>query len=278
MRIKKVIRHSFPANPGSLFALDADKGSVQIGPGKGNAIQVEVSLVACARKEAEAQAMVERVVVEFRQAERGPSVHSRAAAAERSAWGFWRQQGNVELTFAIAIPCLQDLLVENGAGGIEVERVRGNVRLHTRAGTIRVHAVEGAVYAQTESGSIEVGQVEERVVARSGSGDITLRQIGCALEATTGAGSVSAQIVGQPRADSEITTRAGNVSIALAGTAGLYLDAVTQVGRLTAQLPSMMRSSGLGGALRREMNGGGPRLTVRTAVGQIFIQSFSPSS
>jgi Putative adhesin len=278
MRLEKVIRHSFPASSGSLFALDADKGAIRIGPGEGNQIQVDASLVARAGSEAEAQAMLERVVIEFLEAESGPSVHSRAAAAERSAWGFWRRQGKVELTFSIAIPCLQDLLVENGAGEIEVGRVQGNVRLRTRAGTIRVHAIRGAVYAQTESGCLEIGQVEERVVARSTSGDIALRQIGCALEVTTGAGSVSAQIVGQPRADSEITTKAGNVSIDLADTAGLYLDAAAQVGRVTVRIPSMASSSGgLGGALRSEVNGGGPRLTVRTAVGQVSIQSFSPS-
>lgn len=259
MLVEKTIHHAFPARAGGCFTLDADSGLIAIGPGEGDEIRVEVTVAARAKDDAAAQEILELVELGFLETGPGPVVRSRAAKAERHAWGFWRRRGQVALTFSIAIPGRQDVVVKTDAGDVEVTRIQGDVSVRTGAGSIRVRAIEGQVKAETAAG------------------DVTLLQIGGAIEVVTGAGEVSAEIVRQPAADSSITTKVGSVSIDLAETLGLYLDAATKIGEVITRLPSVVRTSRLGGSLCAPVNGGGPRLTVRTAVGEVSLRSFVPA-
>ena len=275
MLLEKTLHHAFPARADGCFTLDADSGSITVGPGEGDEIQVDVTVATQALDEAVARELQESVVVEFLTTGTGPLVRSRAAKAERSAWNFWRRKGQVELTFAVTIPYRQDLVINSVAGDVEITRIQGNVRVYLGAGAIHVGAVTGRVSVETGSGPIEVRQVGERVIARSNAGNIKLLQIGDAIEVTTGAGEVSAEIVRQPTTDSRITTSTGGVSIDLAETVGLYLDATTRIGGVMTRPPSAVRASPLGGSICAPINGGGPRLTVRTDVGEVFVRSFS---
>ncbi|HEX3554408.1 MAG TPA: DUF4097 family beta strand repeat-containing protein [Thermoanaerobaculia bacterium] len=274
MKVEKVVRHHFPAVPGERFELDAELGAVRIAAGDGEEIRVEVLLVAEAPGDAEAREMLERIHCEFLRTASGPLVRSRVAAP-RSFWRRGRREADV--TFSIAIPCRQDLVVETRVGDVAVAQVLGDVSVRTGAGAIGVDTVQGEVCVETASGPIEVCRVEERVTARTRVGDVRLLQIGGPVEVSTVTGEIAAEIVRQPRSDSRLTTSTGSVSISLPGSAGFLLDAATRIGQIVNRIPSFFSTAGLGGSLRTEVNGGGPRLTVRTSVGEVSIRPSVPA-
>lgn len=271
MSTTKTVHHELPAVAGRRLQLDIDKGRVQIRTGTGDAIRCEIALTAEARNEAEARALLERVDLAFGQT----TVRCAVAQAEQTGQGSRQQQvGRIDADVTITVPCRQDIVLRNGVGTIEIERLEGNVHVRSGAGDVWIAAVEGEVLVEGGSGSIEVRDVTQRITAKSKAGDVTLRRIGGPIQVATLAGEVSAEIVRPPGADSRITTVAGGISIALAPSVGLDLHARTGLGGMSVRVPSGVRTDRPGRTVHT-LYGGGSRLSIRTMVGRVRIDPLS---
>jgi DUF4097 and DUF4098 domain-containing protein YvlB len=125
--------------------------------------------------------------------------------------------------------------LETTNGGVTVDRVAGDVRLHSTNGALHATGVSGAVEAETTNGGIDI-QLASLPAGRSNS-----------LESTNGA-----------------------ISVHLPKDARLSLDAATTNGGVSSDFELTGGSKGkhsLSGAI----NGGGGKMSIRTTNGGIHV-------
>lgn len=217
-----------------------------------------------------------------------------------------------------------DYRVDAPLGSIFIGQIDGDANISTRAGEIVVGRVAGTGDLRSLGGSLHLGDIVGRVTAHTSVGDIVIRsamkggsavtdagliRIGRSsgpLELRSGGGDV---IVHRAEGPVEAQTRSGDVFIGIpAGVSRLRVDASTDDGNLTMQLPSgfgaeidatvitssdsanvihtdlrgltIVRDS-VGGRTRiratGKINGGGEKLTLRATEGTIQIRTLGGS-
>ncbi len=170
--------------------------------------------------------------------------------------------------------------VKTYGGDIQLGPVRGDLRAQTFAGDVRVGEVTGSAVAETSGGDIRIERVTGTVSAKTGGGDIVIPAVGGSIQAETGGGEVRVGIVSR-RVPGGITIRnaGGDVMLTLPADFQAVLDLVVD-GPLEPE-DALIRSEFPGLAVTRsagsqratgELNGGGPRLTVRTTSGSIRLR------
>lgn len=127
-----------------------------------------------------------------------------------------------------------------------------NLELKTGRGNIAVTGVNGGLNAWTYGGHINLVDVLGKVTA------------------TTAGGNVTVHLSSQAADSYRLVTSGGHMDLYLAPKVAVNLDAVTGGGRVTSELDPTVKST-LGASLRQEINGGGPRIVLRSGGGNIGI-------
>lgn len=153
---------------------------------------------------------------------------------------------------------LDSLLVETLNGSIIVEGVGCPVKAMTCNGFIRCNAPCGPLDLQTRNGRIDT------------IGLCTISSISTTL------GDVRAEIGSIPASGASISAVTGSIEICLPPDASLFVDAATGRGRLSAQNLGMNSPEAGHGSIRGAMGPGGPRLLVRTRLGDLALTSRKP--
>lgn len=200
---------------------------------------------------------------------------------------------NVELSTSggdIRVSDLQGTAtVKTSGGDIELGRIAGPVTANTSGGDVtvasaagpviartsggRVHVGNGAqsVEAKSSGGSIEIGHAGGDLIARTSGGSISIDDASGLIDAHTSGGSISARITKPLRGESKLSTSGGNVTISLATGIAVDLDAHTSGGRVHSDVPVTVNGTMDEDELRGKVNGGGPRLVLRSSGGGIRI-------
>lgn len=170
--------------------------------------------------------------------------------------------------------------VQAHGGNIQVDQCRGDLVAHTSGGSIELGAVGGSASIGTGGGNIHLGGAHGRVEAVTAAGNIEMWKLASGALAQSGAGTITAEFVGagDKVRESVLHTSSGNVVIYLGRETPATVKALNEraLGRgIHSEFPELRVSSD-GGYIRPRMvyaegvlNGGGPVLKVRTAVGQI---------
>ncbi len=156
----------------------------------------------------------------------------------------------------LMVPRSANLDLHSGDGHIEIEQVRGTMRLDTGDGRIEARSLDGNLRARTSDGSIRVqGRFDN-------------------LELHTGDGHVEAEIAAGSRMNSawSVSTSDGSVDLRLPGEFAADLDARTGDGHITLDLPVTVSGSFGRNKVRGKINGGGPVLEIRTSDGNIRLE------
>jgi Putative adhesin len=178
--------------------------------------------------------------------------------------------------------------IRTAGGHIQVTDSTGAATLRTAGGHITIGDVGGNLIADTAGGHIETGHVKGTVHAKTAGGHIEIRQADGAVEAKTVGGSITALIATQPKDASYIETAAGSVNVELAGNVKLDVDAESSGGSIDSDLPlegsarpAAQKDDDESGRWFRtrtvsgKLNGGGPKLEVRTTHGRITLTKAS---
>ena len=183
---------------------------------------------------------------------------------------------------------------ETSGGNLKFTRMRGPLRASTSGGQIEMEACDGALNVETSggkieslagSGSLNASTSGGSIVVRNFSGDTKVETSGGALKlenirgrlmGETSGGSISATVPAPMPGDIKLETCAGQIEIALPPDAGLDLNAETNEGCVTSELPMITKRAGREG-LQGTINGGGKSLVLRTGAGNIAIKSTSPA-
>ncbi len=133
--------------------------------------------------------------------------------------------------------------------------------------------------ARTSSGTIRIGAAKGRVSANNSGGGIKLGQAQGSVEAETSSGDISAGFSGLPTGDSRLQVSGGGIQIALPQNAALDLDAHANGGKVASELPVTVtvHDSRNSGSLQGKINGGGPKLLLRTSSGDIRLKKAAPA-
>lgn len=287
-------QRSFEASAGGRFALDADWGKVEVETWDRDAVDV----------------VVERSQ-KFDQLEfddEGDTVTVRARKEDTGIRSWFGSRGSSPV-FRITVPHRFDLdlktvgghigipdidgdIVARTSGGkltigevtgsvqgrtsggsIHITGVDGSVDAKTSGGAIRLGRAGGSVDARTTGGSIHIGDAGGHTVAHTTGGSIRLGDVGGTLDAKTTGGSIRATLAQQPEGDSRLRTTGGSIELSVSEEVGVDIDARTTGGRVLSDLRTPTPVSESKSALVTPVNGGGPKLTLRTTGGSIRLGS-----
>jgi DUF4097 and DUF4098 domain-containing protein YvlB len=164
--------------------------------------------------------------------------------------------------------------------GVEVNvefhvRVPARVRLasvSTVNGSVTVHDVSGEGSLAAVNGNVMLGRGAGIFSARATNGNVSLEILSLDGGLAPPRGSARAT----PREGITAQTINGSVVVALPADAGAELEARTQNGDFSSDLPLLAHTSAAGRAIRGRVGNGGPPLYVRTVNGSIRLRISRP--
>jgi len=290
-----VIEEQFPASSGGKLVVDTDFGALTVRSGDSDTIQVRVEMDSKAE---------DRLVVEFKPSPEGLTVLAKDSRRGLGSW--WGSTGKAKFEFTV--PRVYDISLDTSGGSIVVENIDGTVRVDTSGGSIRLGEIDGPVWADTSGGSIElersqgdaelstsgghirIGEVDGQVRAETSGGSIEIDRAGGevraqtsggsirvsevrgTVDASTSGGSVHATLTEQPLGDCRLETSGGRVTLRLAEGIALDLDASSSGGGVDVDLPVEVRGSYSRNRLEGQINGGGPRMRLRSSGGGVSVE------
>jgi hypothetical protein len=162
--------------------------------------------------------------------------------------------------------------LKTSGGSITVNGSRANVVAHTSGGSITIGDATGPVDAKTSGGSITITRADGDVAAHTSGGGIRIEDVAGTVNASTSGGSIHARLSRQPRGDSRLATSGGGVTIALASGVAVDLDAHASGGGVSSDVPVTIMGKQDDDSLRGAINGGGPKLVLRSSGGGIRVK------
>ena len=269
---------SYSVSGRAQIRVDTNDGAVKIYTGDSKQVEFRVLY--------EGYELNKNLHVDSRQDGDSVQINARVSGHWGFSWGKGRQ-----VRIEVHMPKDADLQVDTGDGSVETQPVNGRVKIHTGDGSVRAQAVSGNLDIDTGDGSITVdgakgdirlrtgdGHVQARdldgkVDATSGDGHITISGRLDALNVKTGDGSIDAHV--QPGSKLESTwsvhTGDGSVDIVLPADLQANIDASTNDGHVSVNIPLLVEGTFKNSEIHGKMNGGGQSLTIHTGDGSIRL-------
>lgn len=164
-----------------------------------------------------------------------------------------KYRNGISITYELWVPESVSLELRNINGNMDVERIAGEIQAKTTNGNIYLEGVGGSVESKTTNGNITIGEANGYISARTTNG------------------SIKARLVEHDGRDMDLHTTNGGIQLALPSHLGITLEASTTNGSIRSDLPitvsGMMSKRHLSG----EINGGGPRIKLKTTNGSIKL-------
>ncbi len=265
--------------PGGRFELETEGGRITV---EGSAEPGAHILVTSSREDVE-----DRYDLSFEAEPGRVRVTARRKRGDLFGWLSGRGDG---LHFEVRIPAQTELELRTSGGRIEIEGIRGDALIRTSGGRIDLSDLEGKVDAHTSGGAIEardlrgnvglstsggpiaVERVSGDLEAKTSGGSITAREIGGEIVASTSGGSITVSLLPGNGRGGELSTSGGSITAKLDPAVALEIDARTSGGTVSVDLPVTVQGRVSRGALRGELNGGGPLLRLRSSGGSIRVR------
>ena len=145
-----------------------------------------------------------------------------------------------------------------------------NVKLNTSGGSLSIEDLNGELNASTSGGSINVGDIIGDVELHTSGGSISTDNISGNLDAHTSGGSIKVTIDKQLTKDAKLTTSGGSITAYLIPDIHIDIHASTSGGRVKSDFEIDGKVKKM--SVRGSINGGGPKLTLKTSGGSIKIK------
>ncbi len=159
------------------------------------------------------------------------------------------------------------------SGRIALEGVAAaRIDLAGGSGKCGLKEVSGAVTVRLASGGLVARGITGSLEGETGSGDIEAEGAFGTLSLRSGSGSVRVVAARAPEVPWALATSFGDVTLGLPAGAALTVDAATGFGRIETDFSVAVGPGGVSGqGLSGAVGGGGPRVTLRTASGDIRL-------
>lgn len=233
------VERAFDVGTGGTLKLETSRGSINIGTHSSDQVLVFVEIEGKNEED-----------MEINFSNSGDDV-TITGEQTRESKGFWGGGSNMKVAFNITVPKSYNVDVDTAGGSIKIQDLNGQVDANTSGGSIKLGRIDGLVDVNTSGGSIKVDEVTGTIRAH------------------TSGGSIKANISKQPTGDSKLTTSGGSIKVRLAEDIAVDLSARTSGGRVKSDFDINGEVSKR--SIRGEINGGGPKLTLKTSGGSVKI-------
>jgi hypothetical protein len=288
-KIERVVEKTFTVQPGGGLTIDTAGGDIRVMPGAVDQVHVIARQKIRANSAAEADKLLEKL--ELRMELSGNDVTATAKYAKQMPGFHIGSWPPVSVSFEVTVPASYSMTLRTSGGDIVIGNltgkmsahtsggditlgiINGDVSVHTSGGDIELRESTGLAQLETSGGDIKVGRVFGPAELSTSGGNIKIAAVEGRVHAHTSGGDVTAGIQGALTDDCSLGTSGGNVRVTVDSAVGFNLDASTSGGDVSAAgLTIRIERGGLGKSrLAGAVNGGGPRLKLRTSGGDIEI-------
>ena len=269
--IKDTVKRSYKVRPGGVLELDIDRGRVEVLPGSGGEVLIEVERKVTTDSRAKAERIFERHELQIEEREGGVYVGSRFDRDD-TFWSRIRSPERLAVRVLAKVPREYGIQFKTGAGNVELGSFSGDVSGVTGAGNIDIGEISGSVDVVSGSGNIVIEGAGEKVEAYAGAGNVSIRSTRGEAKVKAGAGNIEVFITEQPEGASHLSTGAGSVMVYLAGSVGVDVDAECAVGSASTDYPLEVEGKWTRKSFAGSINGGGPGLRMYAAVGNVALR------
>ncbi len=270
------IHRAFHVAPGGTLTVEADVGDIEVNPGAGG-VTVDVFRRGSAERDVE---------VTFDQQQNDVTVRAR----NEHSFQFFTWHNSDDVRFVITVPSRYNVQLTTSGGNVHVGDLQGTVRCKTSGGNIETARISGPVDARTSGGDVTVDSATGRIDLHTSGGSINVKHAGGdlrahtsggsiaidealgSIDAETSGGSIHARFLEQPHGDSRLSTSGGGISVAVAPNLSLDVDAHTSGGSVDSEVPITVLGHLRESSLEGKINGGGPRLVLRSSGGGIRLR------
>ncbi len=170
--------------------------------------------------------------------------------------------------------CENLVYLRTSGGNIEVVDVKGDVTARTSGGNLRFGDIHGTLIGRTSGGSIKVASCTGGAEVRTSGGSISLQNVGGDVNAKTSGGSIKTTITSQLTGDCSLHTSGGSITATLIPNIAIDVDAKTSGGSVSTDfvVESLIQGKVPKNRLEGRINGGGPRLKLKTSGGSIHLK------
>lgn len=172
-------------------------------------------------------------------------------------------------------PRTSDVSLRTGDGRVELAGLSGRIEAQTGDGAIRARQLSGVVSLRSGDGHITAeGIVGSLMVdTRDGGADVRGRFSGLGVESGDGRVDVTLERGSDLAQGGSVESGDGRITVRVPQDMKLTFDARTEDGALHVGLPITVHESGGRRSVAGEINGGGPRLRVRSRDGSVRIEA-----
>lgn len=290
-KIVRQVEKTFSVQAGGNFTALTQGGDIKIS----TADVAEVRLTARQTFRADSEKEADEILADltFKVEQQGNNVVVESRYEKKPTGWFHGNWPPVTVDYTVTVPRNFNLDLKTSGGDVEVGSLKGTVKARTSGGDMKFARIEGDIDAHTSGGNIRLeegtavaklhtsgGDIEvDRAggptsVSTSG-GDIELKSVAELVSATTSGGDVYAKITTPIKRDTMLGTSGGRVKISVPQGFGFQLDASTSGGEVDAEgLTLTIERGGIGKSrLIGSVNGGGPRLKLRSSGGDIVVRA-----
>ncbi len=286
-KIVRQVEKTFAVSPGGTLRVQTMGGDVRVATA--DAAEVKVTARQTFRTNSEEEADKILAEMTFRIEQEGNTVVAEAKSDRKGGWG--RNPASVD--FTVTVPRQFNVELTTSGGDIQVGDLTGTVKARTSGGDLTFARIAGDLDGRTSGGDITLAEGTARanldtsggdiIVTRAGGptkvstsgGDIRLDAVTELLGASTSGGTITARLLEAPRKDLDLSTSGGDIRLTVPKAAAFVLDAGTSGGNVDAAGLTITIEKGSPGKSRLagSVNGGGPRLRLRTSGGDIRVRT-----
>ena len=210
--------HSFSVNGTATLVVNSDNGWIKVNTGTDDEVRIQATLRGVDR-------------IDYEVSRDGNTI---TVVAEIDQGWFI---SNVGVDITITAPVNTNVELETSNGMTSLDGIEGTGTLRTSNGKIALENVKGDFEGRTSNGRIEVDTLEGTAFLRTSNGGLDLQEVIGEVDAETSNGGISYSGDMIPGGDNRLITSNGNVDVELMGTPSIKLDASTNNGDVTSELP-----------------------------------------
>jgi len=175
--------------------------------------------------------------------------------------------------------------ISTAGGNITVNDIGGNAEISTAGGNIIVGKISGSAEVSTAGGNINIESAKGKVEASTAAGNVNLKNIKGSVEANTAAGNIYAELYPEGNIKSEFNSAVGNITLKIPDNAKATIIATFNVLVWSGDDSDLdnIKSDFTPKEVKRskekkqievvyELNGGGPKIELNVAMGDIEIR------